>query len=294
MKLVITTRKPFSFAQTLRFVGRFAPCGDECQLTPKSLTAAVLIAGRPITFTLRSRGDDVECEAPDGISGDQLSARVRHFIGADDDVAAFYAASEGDEPMARLIAKHRGLHHVRFLTLAEIAVYCVMMQRAPIAMASALKRRFLARFGVAVPGSELRAWPELPALARLDGETIGEAINNKRRGKQIESVVRGVAAIGEARLRDAPYSEAREALLAIPGVGPFSAAAILLRGFGRMDELPVMQHFETAARELYGEAYDAESIARRYATQIGYWSFYLKTGVQSGSATRALRAKVAA
>jgi hypothetical protein len=53
-----------------------------------------------------------------------------------------------------------------------------------------------------------------------------------------------------------------------------------------MDELPVMDHFEHEARILYGKAYDAAAIVARYGTAIGYWSFYLKTGV----ARMALRA----
>ena len=35
----------------------------------------------------------------------------------------------------------------------------------------------------------------------------------------------------------------------------------------------------------YGPAYDAAAIARRYGAQIGYWSFYLRTG--AGRARRA-------
>ena len=46
-----------------------------------------------------------------------------------------------------------------------------------------------------------------------------------------------------------------------------------------MDELPPVRSFESEARALYGRAYDADAIAQRYGKQIGYWSFYLKTGV---------------
>jgi DNA-3-methyladenine glycosylase II len=286
MKLALPTRQPFSFAQTLAFVNRFAPCRDECVLAPDALTAALVIAGKPVAFTLRAHGNHVELEAPaegNGIDRELLVRRARDFIGADDDVATFYAAARGDAPMTGLIEQLYGLHHVRFLTLAEIAVYCVMMQRASITMASAMKRRFLARFGIPVQGSTLRAWPELATLAEQGGQTIGDAIGNRLRGPQIATVVRGVAAIGEARLREAPYAEARDALLAIPGVGPFSAAAVLLRGLGRMDELPAMPQFETAARALYGPQYDAAAIARRYGRQIGYWSYYLKTGIVRSS-----------
>ncbi len=90
--------------------------------------------------------------------------------------------------------------------------------------------------------------------------------------------------------REAPYEEARDALLAVHGIGPFSAAAILLRGLGRMDELPAMRGFADEAHTLYGSNYDEAAIRTRYGRQIGYWSFYLKTGVArlrpSGPANR--------
>jgi len=103
-------------------------------------------------------------------------------------------------------------------------------------------------------------------------------------------VMRGVAALGETFLRTVPYATARDALLEIPGVGPFSAAAILLRGLGRMDELPSMDIAEAAARTLYGPAYDPDAIRRRYGQTIGYWSFYVKSGVPQQPALRATAA----
>jgi DNA-3-methyladenine glycosylase II len=144
-----------------------------------------------------------------------------------------------------------------------------------------MKRNFLARFGkpVEVAGHTLRAMPEMAELVTLEADEIGAAIKHAPKGKTIVGVVRGVAAIGEHALRTLPYAEAREALLDVPGIGPFSAAAILLRGLGRMDELPSLRSFEDEARLLYGAAYDPAAIARRYGKDIGYWSFYLKTGV---------------
>ncbi len=92
------------------------------------------------------------------------------------------------------------------------------------------------------------------------------------------AVVRGAAAARrDAFLSTARYTVAKEALLALPGIGPFSAAAILLRGLGRVDELPSFEMFERDGRRVYGAAWDPEVIARRYGDQIGTWSFYLKT-----------------
>jgi DNA-3-methyladenine glycosylase II len=267
---MIATTKPFSFAQALLFVRRFPPCQGDFVLGDDSLTGVVALSGRAVPFTLR--GDrEVTIETPDA----RVAPIAADFIGATDDLAGFYAAADGDRAFRPILELLHGLHHVRFLTLAEIAVYSVMMQRTPITIASTYKRRFLAAFGL--PHGELRAMPELASLGELDAETIATAIGNRRKAETIVNVVRGVAAIGATTLRDAPYETARDALLAIPGIGPFSAAAILLRGLGRMDETPI-QRFADEARAIYGD-FDPRAIARRYGRHVGYWSFYLKTGV---------------
>ena len=289
MRLSMPVKQPFSFAQTVAFLRSFPPCQGDHVLTDRSITAAVSTGGIARAFTIHD-GDPPTVEMPrhiDAATQRALLARATHFIGAEDDLAPLYAAAEGDPPFRALVRELHGLHHVRFLTLEEIAVYCVLMQRTPIALAATYKRRFLARFGIPVDvgGATLRAMPELDQLVELDAADIAAAVGHAGKAARITDVVRGIAAIGEPILRTAPYAVARDALLAIPGVGPFSAAAILLRGLGRMDELPALRPIEDEARALYGAAYDPAAIARRYGDQIGYWSFYLRTG--AGRARRA-------
>lgn len=281
MHLAIPTVQPFSFDQTLAFIRRFPAFQGQYVLTDDSLTAAICVEGTPHTFTLRN---GLRLEIGSGLDATTrraIATRVAAFVGADDDVGALYEAARGDTAFSRLIPLLHGLHHVRFLTLQEIAVYSVLMQRAPASAAAALNRRFIAAFGkpIAVEGHTLRAMPELEELCELSVDQIAAAIRHRGKAERIVDVVRGVHAIGEHHLRNAPYEHARDALLEIRGVGPFSAAAILLRGLGRMDELPWMPQFEEHARALYGNSVDQEAIARRYGRLIGYWSFYVMTGV---------------
>jgi DNA-3-methyladenine glycosylase II len=283
MRLSLAVKQPYSFAQTVAFLRRFPPCQGDYLITDDAITAAVSVRGIARAFTLRA-GNQLTIDVPRHVDGDTqraLIARASDFIGANDDLTALYAAAEHDPPFQRIVNQLHGLHHVRFLTLEEIAVYCVFMQHTPIKLASLYKRRFLDAFGIPIDvgGATLRAMPEIDQLVELDEAQIAAAIGHARKAAIVTGVVRGVAAIGEPFLRTAPYAAARDALLEVPGIGPFSAAAILLRGLGRMDELPAMRNFEAEARALYGRAYDPDAIARRYGRQIGYWSFYLKTGV---------------
>jgi len=283
--VALAAAQPFSLPQAITFIRRFCPIKDDYVVTDTSVTAAVVRDGG-WWFTLRGGATGtLEVELPEAAPARVLTL-ARDFVGSREDVRPFYAAAAGDAPMAPLVRALYGLHHVRFLTLEEIAVYCVMMQRNPITRAAALKRKFLAAFGreVRVPDGEggarvLRAMPEFRELVALDGGEIAEAIGHGPKGKAIAGVVRGVAALGEDLLANAPYAEARDALLDIHGIGPFSAGAILLRGLGRMDELPTLAIARDEGRALYGSAFDPRAIAKRYGSAIGYWSYYLKTGV---------------
>jgi DNA-3-methyladenine glycosylase II len=281
MRILIPTRKPFDFAQALTFIERFPACRCDTFIANGALTAAFAIDGKAYGFTLRADGDDLvlDTTAPARVRA-ELARRAGAFLGADDDLAPFYAAARGDRPLARVVEALHGLHHVRFLGgLDEIAVYAVLMQRTPPAMAARFKQRFLARFGhVAQLGKrELRAMPAVADVARLDPSDVADAIGHRGKAERIVEVARGIAAIGEQRLRTARYDDARAALLAIRGVGPFSASAILLRGLGRMEALSTLTWFEDDARVLYGKAWDARATLRHYGAQIGYWSYYVKT-----------------
>ncbi len=284
MQVTIPTHQPFSFAQSLAFIARFPPCRNEYLVTDDAVTAAVAVGDTAYAFTLRAgtRGRvvmEAPADTPRAVAN-ELARHAAHFLGAADDLAPFYAAARGDRPMERLIELLHGLHHVRFLTLAEIAVYSVLMQRAPVALAAALRSRFLARFGkrVVVAGRTLHATPSLGELASLGEDEVARAIGNRAKAARIVAAARGVHELGEAFLRAAPYAVARDALLAIRGLGPFSAGAILLRGLGRMDELPWSERFARTAEELYERPIDRDAITARYGPHVGYWSFYMMTG----------------
>jgi DNA-3-methyladenine glycosylase II len=274
MQLPVAVRAPFSFARTLGFVRSFPPCQADFVVGDDALSGAMTVGDRAVAFTLRGdRALTLETDAP------EVADRVADLIGARDELAPFYAAAAGDRAFAPLVARLHGLHHVRFRSLEEVTVYSVMMQRTPVRLASQLKRRFLAGFGLPAAGTALRTMPGFARLVELDGAAIAAAIGHATKGEAIARAIRGVAAIDAALLRDGPYAEARAALLAVPGLGPFSAGAILLRGLGRMDELPGMRWFEREARAVYGGGFDERAVRARYGRQIGYWAYYLKTGV---------------
>jgi DNA-3-methyladenine glycosylase II len=278
MEIHIPTTKPFSFRQSLTFACRFAPLETAAIIEADRMVAAFAANGRGWACELRERDNDLVVTLPKG-APKHLATRMSDLVGARDDLRPFYALAATDPAMAPVVANLHGLHQVRFLGLEEIAVYCVMMQRTPIRIAATYKSRFLERFGLPVDfeGRTLRAMPSIEALAQLDIDDIADAINHRPKAERIAGVVRGVAKLGERFLTTAPYAEARDALLELPGIGPFSAVAILLRGLGRAEEVPSIEMFEDAGREIYGARWKPKAIAAHYGNHIGTWAFYLKT-----------------
>lgn len=285
MQLPVPVRAPFDLAQSLTFMRRFTPCRHAVVVGEGRVTTALSIGGRAVGFSLAGAGADVTLELDDALAPTVVALvveRARQWLSADDDLGDFLVAAGGDHPRFRaVVAALHGLHHVRFLTLGEIAVQAVLMQRTPELQVARAKQRFAARFGpsLVVGGTTLHAFPSLDELVELDEADYREVLRLPGKARALPGVVRGVAALGEGFLRAAPYPEARAALLTIPGIGPFSAAAILLRGLGRMDDVPLEgAQFERPARAVYGATYDPAAIRRRYGAALGHWSFYLKTG----------------
>ena len=271
-------KQPFSFDQTVAFIRRFPPCQGETIIEEDALTAAVTIDGRAVPFTIRRRGGALEVETPRKVDAKAAKARAAHWIGADDDLGELYAAARGDDAFGALVERLHGLHHVRFLTLEEISVYCVMMQRTPIAMASRMKRAFLQAFGTPVRWGEDVARDAVAVRARrarrLDhrpsyGMRARERLSRTSCAASPRSARRPFATLPTPSARSAPRDPGDRTVLG--GCHPASRAR-------RRARVPSVRMFAADAARIYGHAIDEAAIAKRYGRRIGYWSFYVKTG----------------
>jgi DNA-3-methyladenine glycosylase II len=285
MTISIPVKAPFDFRHTLAFVHDFPPCAKDLVIDGDAVIGALSIEGAGVGFRLAPHGDRLALAvegAPSAAATREAARLVALFVSADDDLADFYARAAGDAPPYRaLVARLHGLHHVRFLTLAEITAYAVLMQRTPIHLAAAQKARLAHAFGrpARFGAHALVAFPSLDELAALREGELARVLRHPEKARRIVDAAATVASLGERWLREAPYRDAFAALTAIRGIGEFSARAILLRGLGRMDELdPNGPAFARAARSVYGPRWSAAATLARYAHTIGYWSYYLRVG----------------
>jgi DNA-3-methyladenine glycosylase II len=281
----LAVRAPFEFAHTRAFVQAFPPCARDFVVDDGAIVGALSIDGAGVGWRLASEGAGLALELEGAATpaiAREAARLVSLFVSADDDLADFYARAGGDAaPYRALVARLHGLHHVRFLTLAEITCYAVIMQRTPIGLASAQKAKLAHAFGrpARFGAHALTAFPELADLAAAREADFARVLRHPEKARRLVASIEAVAALGEAWLRAAPYDDAFAALTRIRGIGEFSARAILLRGLGRMDHLdPRGAAFARAARAVYGASWSPADALDRYAHTIGYWSYYLRVG----------------
>jgi DNA-3-methyladenine glycosylase II len=265
----------------------------EQTLAARALAKAVLIHGQIVVFEITVSGSveqpclDYTLHSDQPI-GDIVRAaaedRIAFFLSLHDDLRPFYAIGLDDPPFAPVIERLYGYHQVKFLTPFENACWAVLTQRTPIPIAKQLKQALVERFGASLLIGDQRyaAFPEPGRLAAADSNELLELVGNPRRAQYLQAVSAAFAGTDEAWLRAAPYAEVEAWLRAIKGLGAWSTTFVLLRGLGRMEQLPIGEaRLGQAAAKVYGRALpDTElaAIAARYGTYRGYWAHYLRVG----------------
>jgi DNA-3-methyladenine glycosylase II len=282
---------PFALGAALRALTGFAPCAGDQTVTGDRVRKALVRPGSPseaVVVDLTPRPDrdpgvalQVFAARPlDPAEAAGVELAVRRWLSLDDDLRPFLTIAGQDPALAPVLAATEGLHQVRFASLAEGAVYFTLTQRSTQWYAAARKRRIAAELGprLVVGGVTYVAFPELSTV--LTADLVGYA-GNAARGQRLADVVAGVAALDPEWLRSAPYPHVRDALLAIRGVGTFTAHALLLRVLGRPDDTPLeMAQFTAVARALFGDPPPSPQELREwYGSYVGWWAYLCRTGL---------------
>jgi AraC family transcriptional regulator of adaptative response / DNA-3-methyladenine glycosylase II len=199
-------------------------------------------------------------------------ARCRQLLDLDADPVAADAVLADDEALAPWVAKAPGRRLPRTVDAGELALRAVLGQQVSTAAARTHAARLVAVAGEPVPDPEgglTRLWPTADAVAGVDPEVL--ALPRARR-----ATVLGLArALADGTLDLDPAGDpgaARAALLALPGIGPWTAEVVAMRALGDPDAfLPTDLGVVLAARALgLGEGRALVERARRWSPYRAY------------------------
>ncbi len=182
-----------------------------------------------------------------------VRAQVARMLSLDIDARGYEAVGARDPVIARLLAAAPGLRPPLFHSPYEAAAWAVLSLRWNAKQAGAVRERLSRAHGaeLEVAGERMGAFPtpeQLLAVGEFPG--VPEVKLERMRGVARAAIDGGLDA---ERLRHAEPEEAMARLRLIPGIGPFSAALILIRASGVTD-VPVAQ--EPRLLALLGTLYD--------------------------------------
>jgi DNA-3-methyladenine glycosylase II len=252
----ITPRGPFSLAAARDFAGGFPAGIGGGGVGPGSITLAFPVEARDESAAIELwQDDDGVVRGRSDADGDTLTAAVRHAersLSLDHDGTGWPAVGERDPIVGRFQVEHDFLRPVCFYSAYEAVTSFVIGQRISRRQSAVIKRDLAERLGdrPTIAGIEVPAFPRPARLLEL----------REARGLNAEKVRRlhGLAQaaldgrLDTEGLRALPAEEALAKLRELPGVGPFTADAVLYRGCGVVDGIPASDELgQTVIRDLY-------------------------------------------
>jgi DNA-3-methyladenine glycosylase II len=159
----------------------------------------------------------------------QIRSQVERILSLDVDGTDVPAVAERDPVVRDLQARYPGLRPVQFHSPYEAAAWAIIGQRIRMTQAAGIRTRMATQLGDGVDFGD-RQLPSFPAPDRLAALREFPGLT----GLKIEQ-------LQATALRSRPPEESLAHLQTLPGIGPFSAELILLRGAGHPDVFPTQE-----------------------------------------------------
>ena len=165
-----------------------------------------------------------------------LVHRVRRWLDLDAEPATIAAALSADPVLAPLVADRPGLRVPTTVDAWETVARAVVGQQVSVAGARTLLGRIVRDLGSTDVGG-LRAFPTAAEVAAAGADRIAAIGMPGARARSLHAVATAVSD-GSIDLRSGDLDAVGEALLAVPGIGPWTVSYVRLRALGDPDVLP--------------------------------------------------------
>lgn len=223
-------------AATLGFLCRRAIPGVESCETGRYVRT-IRAPGGPVRVGVSAAAGGVVCELEltDERDLPVVIARVRRLLDLDADPGAVDARLGADPVLAALVAARPGLRAPGAVDGFELAIRALVGQQISVSGASTILGRIASEHGSqAFEGAGGRLFPDAARLAAVD---LASLPMPRARARTVLAIAAACAS-GDLRL-DPEADRAREhaALLALAGIGPWTADYIRMRALGDRDVL---------------------------------------------------------
>ncbi len=231
---------PFDGDALLRFLGRRCIAGVESYEVRAGVsryTRTAALGSGPAVIALSWDGRRLRLTSRLPPDDEPAAVRLVRRLGDLDADARAIDDHLGRDPVLRSLVRARpGLRVPGSIDVAELAFRALIGQQVSLAAAATCAAKLADRYGEPIdgPGNLRRLFPSAVALAEVDPADLPMP---RTRGRALVGLARRLADGTLDLTDDQPWPQRRAALLATPGIGPWTADYIALRGLGEPDVL---------------------------------------------------------
>jgi 3-methyladenine DNA glycosylase/8-oxoguanine DNA glycosylase len=285
--------EPVDFARTIVSHGVAELPPNRVDLAGRALETTLPVPSGARTVRLSAADGKLRVEAAAGTGGarvgDTLTATVSHMFRLDEDLSAFYALiAEGELSWGASGAGRM----LRAPTVFEDVVKTICTTNTAWSGTRKMTAALVEYVGVEAPGGA-RTFPTAEAMAEADDAFYRDVIRAGYRGPYLRKLAADVAegTVDLEQLNDPalPDDEVAARLLALPGVGPYAAAHVMLTSLGRYSRLVLDSWTRPTYRKLSGarRALKDATIERRFKRYgewagLAFWLYLTRGWVEEG------------
>jgi 3-methyladenine DNA glycosylase/8-oxoguanine DNA glycosylase len=205
-----------------------------------------------------------EGRAPSARAARRLLERVRHVLGLDEDLSEFYALVATDPQMSwSAIGAGR---MIRSPTVFEDVVKTICTTNCTWSATERMVGALVSRLGPPASGGR-RAFPTPQAMAEADESFYKDEVRSGYRGPYLRTLAADVAGrrvdLEELNDPELPDDEVAARLLALPGVGPYATAHMMML-VGRYSRLILDSWTRPKYARVNGRKAGDKTIERRF------------------------------
>ncbi len=294
----LVVRVPFDAAATLAYLATHVVPGVELLTTdpadPTAGTVERLVPdgeGGVARLVVHLADDEVRAHVVPTASGragwtrERVGELLARWFGLADDLADAVAHLRDDEVLAPFVAARPRLRVPGHVDAIEVAAQTVLGQQVSLAAARTFTGRLAEALGTVHAGG-LTLFPTAAQIADADPGELRAALRvPASRSRTLVGLARACADGLDLHATDDPAGT-RARLLALPGIGPWTADYLALRATGLRDVLPAG---DLVLRQALGldKPRDVEARARAWSPWRAYAAQHLWSGTVLARLTRA-------
>jgi len=264
VSLRLPVRTPFAYEGVFGHLAAGAVPGCE-EVRDGAYRRSLRLASGSGVVTLTPSDDHVRCvlSLEDFRDLTTAIARCRRLLDLDADPEAVVEALGRDPDLAPVVAKAPGQRIPRTVDEAELAIRAVLGQQVSTKAARTHAGRLVMAYGQPVhdpDGALTHTFPSVEQLLENGAIDPVHLAVPKARQRTLTALIAGLADGSIAVDAGCDWNSARQQLLALPGVGPWTAEVIAMRGLGDPDAFPASDLGLRLAAEQLGLPSDPKTL----------------------------------